>query len=236
MLFYAIFIKNVSDALEEKALLLLSSSQQQRVAQLRFPQDRQRRLIGILIAKYCIQKSLGLSWKNIEFCFNNHGKPMLKPVDSETSILDFNFDFNISHDGNWIICAMETERNTLIDQVHVGCDVSCIKTFTSPLPIFHCELTNDISRISNDAELQEKLNISNDAELQEMNLDQLFQEFKDYFTDNEWKYIKEMTGLELKRVHELWALKESFVKAIGIGMQLEFKRIEFVKMNSDWRE
>ncbi|XP_062830652.1 L-aminoadipate-semialdehyde dehydrogenase-phosphopantetheinyl transferase [Anolis carolinensis] len=49
------------------------------------------------------------------------------------------------------------------------------------------------------------------------------------FTEEEWRTIKSMNNewLQLDLFHRHWALKESFIKAIGIGIGFNLQRIEF---------
>ncbi|XP_070800052.1 L-aminoadipate-semialdehyde dehydrogenase-phosphopantetheinyl transferase isoform X1 [Pituophis catenifer annectens] len=56
-----------------------------------------------------------------------------------------------------------------------------------------------------------------------------FQLMKRQFTEEEWRVIKSMKNewLQLDMFHRHWALKESFVKAIGVGIGFDLQRIEF---------
>ncbi|KAJ7320139.1 hypothetical protein JRQ81_019650 [Phrynocephalus forsythii] len=49
------------------------------------------------------------------------------------------------------------------------------------------------------------------------------------FTEEEWKVITSMNNewLQLDMFHRHWALKESFIKAIGVGIGFDLQRIEF---------
>eukprot|EP00388_Colpodella_angusta_P035214 GDKK01035304.1.p1 GENE.GDKK01035304.1~~GDKK01035304.1.p1 ORF type:complete len:204 (+),score=10.81 GDKK01035304.1:22-612(+) len=63
-----------------------------------------------------------------------------------------------------------------------------------------------------------------------------FSDFCSYFTKDEWAYINGANAvtstfskafLRLKRFYVLWCLKESYIKAIGIGLGLELQRASF---------
>ncbi|XP_058041624.1 L-aminoadipate-semialdehyde dehydrogenase-phosphopantetheinyl transferase isoform X2 [Ahaetulla prasina] len=56
-----------------------------------------------------------------------------------------------------------------------------------------------------------------------------FKLMKRQFTEEEWRVIKSMKNewLQLDMFHRHWALKESFVKAIGVGIGFDLQRIEF---------
>ncbi|XP_015268375.1 PREDICTED: L-aminoadipate-semialdehyde dehydrogenase-phosphopantetheinyl transferase isoform X3 [Gekko japonicus] len=49
------------------------------------------------------------------------------------------------------------------------------------------------------------------------------------FTEEEWRTITSMPNewLQLDMFHRHWALKESFIKAIGVGIGFDLQRIEF---------
>ncbi|XP_042313125.1 L-aminoadipate-semialdehyde dehydrogenase-phosphopantetheinyl transferase isoform X2 [Sceloporus undulatus] len=49
------------------------------------------------------------------------------------------------------------------------------------------------------------------------------------FTEEEWRVITSMNNewLQLDMFHRHWALKESFIKAIGVGIGFNLQRIEF---------
>ncbi|KAI8998176.1 4'-phosphopantetheinyl transferase superfamily [Gaertneriomyces semiglobifer] len=63
---------------------------------------------------------------------------------------------------------------------------------------------------------------------------QFFDMFKSYFTEKEWEYIQSGSPVgvgrdldRLHRFHQLWCLKESYVKSIGIGLGLDLLRLSF---------
>ncbi|XP_077783164.1 L-aminoadipate-semialdehyde dehydrogenase-phosphopantetheinyl transferase [Podarcis muralis] len=58
---------------------------------------------------------------------------------------------------------------------------------------------------------------------------EFFRIMKRQFTEEEWRAIKSMNSewLQLDMFHRHWALKESFIKAIGVGIGFDLQRIEF---------
>lgn len=59
---------------------------------------------------------------------------------------------------------------------------------------------------------------------------EFFRLMKRQFTAQEWVYIEGPSeeSEKLRRFYRLWSLKESYVKAIGIGLGMDLQRINFL--------
>eukprot|EP00494_Astrolonche_serrata_P033056 UN33325 len=97
----------------------------------KFFRDQKTCIIGRLLIRYVLGKILGLSWNNIETSLKrnkNTNRPYIDfsvlKSDSLTkryeSCPKFNFDFNISHDSEWITIVADSHGK-------VGCDIQKIK-------------------------------------------------------------------------------------------------------------
>lgn len=109
----------------------------------------------------------------IQITTNRYGKPYLQHNKS--------FHFNISHSGDWIVCA--------VDEKPVGIDIEKI----------------------------EKLNVAIAAE---------------FFAPEETSNLQKKREEEkLLLFYRYWSLKESYSKALGLGLSLPFHRfsIQFIK-------
>ncbi|PEM20850.1 4'-phosphopantetheinyl transferase family protein [Bacillus wiedmannii] len=124
--------------------------------------DRYRSLLGINLVRYICSEELYIEGNEIIFGYNKYGKPYLFNYN--------NFHFNISHSGNWVVCAYGGNS--------VGVDVEEIV---------------DID-----------LNITK------------------FFAEEEKKYIYSGKKDEIQeRFFDIWTLKESYIKAVGMGMSIE---------------
>ena len=99
--------QNEFDAL----LPLVSPEKQERIKKFQFFRDARNCLLGDVLARVGICHATGLSNKQLEFSINVYGKPFLN--DSP------HIQFNISHAGHYIACAVADES--------VGIDIELIK-------------------------------------------------------------------------------------------------------------
>lgn len=136
----------------------------------------------MLIRKLIAEKLL-IPWNEIHLQRTSKGKPFL--VNDILSVHP-NFNFNVSHQGDYAVLASEPE-------LQVGIDI--MKT----------DLPGSGS------------------------VPDFFRIMKRQFTETEWRVIKSMNNerLQLDMFYRHWALKESFIKAIGVGIGFNLQRIEF---------
>ncbi|PYG85690.1 4'-phosphopantetheinyl transferase [Ruminiclostridium sufflavum DSM 19573] len=110
-----IYIVNLDNNLEKDAFdILLRYVSEDKKAQIhRFYhfEDSQRALVGNLLSRYVICRSLNIKNTNIAFEKNEYGKPFLSG--------HYKAHFNISHSGSWVACA--------ISDYPVGIDVEVMK-------------------------------------------------------------------------------------------------------------
>ncbi|CAG8524789.1 16204_t:CDS:2 [Funneliformis caledonium] len=61
-------------------------------------------------------------------------------------------------------------------------------------------------------------------------IDEFFEILKEQFSDYEWNVITNPNHTRFQQLHQFyqyWCLKESYVKAVGLGLNLDLKSIEF---------
>ncbi|WP_373265146.1 4'-phosphopantetheinyl transferase family protein [Hungatella hathewayi] len=79
----------------------------------KFVADKKRSLLSHFLRLYSISEYFGIDYKNIEFGFNNYGKPLvLNPL---------NIFFNISHAGDYVMCGVSCKD--------IGIDIECISEY-----------------------------------------------------------------------------------------------------------
>lgn len=89
----------------------VSSEQRERVLRFRFLEDIKRTLYGDIVVRYLACKKLCIKNEDMIFEQNIYGKPYL--------LNSLFFHYNISHSGNWVICA--------VDEYPVGVDIEKIR-------------------------------------------------------------------------------------------------------------
>lgn len=94
-----------------RLLSCVSEEKKERISRFHRFEDAQRTLLGDVLARYAICKRLGIRNKDMVFGTNEYGKPILLEPNG--------IHFNISHSGNWVVCA--------VDNTVVGIDVEMIK-------------------------------------------------------------------------------------------------------------
>lgn len=110
-----IFAVNLKHQLPQDVYQLLlsnvSGEKRDRIGRFHRIQDAQRSLISDVLVRRIITDKLGRKNEDIEFEYNEYGKPALK--------LQQDFCFNTSHAGDWIVCA--------VHRLPVGIDVEQVQ-------------------------------------------------------------------------------------------------------------
>ncbi len=108
---FALNIKDVPEVYLFKPLLsLVDKSKRERLVKFKFQKDLQRGLFADLLIRKFIIENYNTRNKDIYFSVNEYGKPYCEFIDD--------FYFNVSHSGNWVVCA--------VDNKPVGVDIEKI--------------------------------------------------------------------------------------------------------------
>lgn len=118
-----IYLSNVSclndDILFNKAYSLVDKNRQEKIDKLNFRKDKILSLGSYVVLLYSLKQEKYN--KPLTFTYNENGKPYLK-----------NIYFNISHSGDYVMCAISNEE--------IGCDIEKIKEIDMKIAKrFFCE-------------------------------------------------------------------------------------------------
>lgn len=109
---YALNIKDGIDIADRNNLLhLVSAETQNRIQHFRFHDDAKRTLYGEAVIRWLASACLGLNNDAINIAKKDFGKPYIQGYPG--------FNFNISHSGDWVVCATACQK--------VGIDIELIK-------------------------------------------------------------------------------------------------------------
>ncbi|XP_022416226.1 L-aminoadipate-semialdehyde dehydrogenase-phosphopantetheinyl transferase isoform X2 [Monodon monoceros] len=165
------------------AVRSIQPEEKERIGQFVFARDAKAALAGRLMMRKLVAEKLNIPWNNIRLQRTAKGKPVL----AKDSLNPYpNFNFNISHQGDYAVLAAESE-------LQVGIDIM---------------KTSFPGRGS---------------------IPEFFHIMKRKFTNKEWETIRSFKDewTQLDMFYRNWALKESFIKAIGVGLGFELQRLEF---------
>lgn len=158
---------------------LVQRDEAKRISAFVFKRDAKASMAGRLLMRRCLVDSLRQNNAKLNLTRTSDGRPVLtEPV--------ANFDFNISHQGDF--CAATSGRCKCI-----GIDIMQMK-YTGG-----------------------------------RHVTEFFRLMRRQFTQGEWQFIKtpSFESQQIARFYRLWTLKESYVKAVGIGLGMDLQRINF---------
>lgn len=110
MTWYKYDIRDLTDAEYNKWYSLMNEDKQHRVDRFRFADDKKRTVAGEMLARKAIAAWCSVEPESIIFSIGEHGKPYT---------VDLNVEFNISHSGDTVVCA--------VDDNPVGIDIEQIR-------------------------------------------------------------------------------------------------------------
>lgn len=166
---FAVNLKTLPNELVLSALMsLVPKEKTDKLSRFKKKEDCCRSLAAELLIRVVLVEKTRLKNRDIHFGYNAYGKPFL---------MDYPLNFNLSHAGNWIVCA--------IDETPIGIDIEEMK--------------------------QIDLNIA-----------------KRFFSNIEWmKLVQEPEEDKLDYFYNLWTLKESYIKNVGLGLSIPLHLISF---------
>lgn len=97
-LFAVLLKENIDEQTFHFLLPFVEKEKQERLATFKFKKDRDLMLVGGLLAKHAIATVFGIDFSSIQIAIGEHGKPYVSNLP--------HIHFNISHSGDWVICAV----------------------------------------------------------------------------------------------------------------------------------
>ncbi|KAL3879993.1 hypothetical protein ACJMK2_032265 [Sinanodonta woodiana] len=157
--------------------------ERERISKFYFKRDAKASMVGRLMIRKVVHLVTGIPYEEIQLGRTDKGKPY---IINDLPWHCRHFEFNVSHQGEYVVLASEAESL-------VGIDIMKLDTPRStPVPDF-------------------------------------LHTMRRQFTFEEMNFIKS-SGQEthqLRTFYRLWCLKESYVKALGIGIGFEVERLNF---------
>merc|ERR1711874_938751 len=95
-----------------QCLSFIQKEEKERIGKFVFKKDAKSSMAGRLMLRKLASDKLGLSWVSAEFSRTEKGRPFLR--NKLTGEL-CNVDFNISHQGDWVVLAAELDAKVGID-------------------------------------------------------------------------------------------------------------------------
>ncbi|XP_053399272.1 L-aminoadipate-semialdehyde dehydrogenase-phosphopantetheinyl transferase-like [Mercenaria mercenaria] len=168
-----------------RASQCVQPEEKQRIGKFVFKKDAKSSMIGRLMLRKMLHRVTKIPYGEIKLGRTDKGKPYLMNTLPEACR---QLSFNVSHHGDSVVLAAETEAE-------VGIDVMKLET-----PVGAKSISD------------------------------FFHTMRRQFTEDEWVYIKSgnTEKEQLGSFYRLWCLKESYVKALGVGIGFEVKRLNFI--------
>lgn len=125
---YAVNIKDI--IVDPEWVRFVSEHMRQRLCGIRHPQTLIQTLIGDLLIRFLAIQYLGVNNRDILFETNEFGKPYLAASNKP-------FHFNLSHSGQWVVCAVDQNPVGIDAQLMEPIDLDLVKNVLSPQMFRH---------------------------------------------------------------------------------------------------
>ncbi|MED5018399.1 4'-phosphopantetheinyl transferase superfamily protein [Paenibacillus chibensis] len=110
---YAVYLERGYDSAAFRQVLeLLPDDVRRKAAKYRAEQDARRETVSAVLKRVVACERNGISLDQTEWIRGEYGKPSLKGYP--------NFHFNVSHAGDWVVCAVSTEGPIGVDVERIG--------------------------------------------------------------------------------------------------------------------
>ena len=200
-------------------LAQLQPEERARVLRFRLEIDKHRSLTGRILLRHMAHHALNFPWNDLRFKRTEENKPYLFHPQRT------GYNCNVSHHGNWVAGACDTRALVGIDVMRYERPRGCknIPEFFGTMRQYFT--TYEWNTIEHSSTTQPFVD---DADADDAS-GTTGTEQKETVAVDRWE------KLQLRQFYKHWALKESYIKAIGIGLGFELSRAEFryVRLEQD---
>ncbi|ODN00464.1 L-aminoadipate-semialdehyde dehydrogenase-phosphopantetheinyl transferase [Orchesella cincta] len=207
---------------------IIQPEEKARIARFHFISDAKSSLIGRLLIRKLVNVKTGAPNDVIKLARDEHNKPILiSPKFNELLEKPENNEVEINH-------AQENEEVENKDKQDSSCDSPAIKNLN--FNVSHqgkfVVLVSEPSAVQVGIDV---MNVEKPGRITE-SVDDYFRLMNRQFTENEWEQIKTLDGsvphyfhnkAKLTNFTRFWCLKESYVKAVGVGIVIDLRSIDF---------
>lgn len=135
---YSCNIDNIKDNDLSFFINAVSEDRKSRIVKMKSLEDVKRSLLAELLVRRIARDIYGIGNEKISFSVKVYGKPYIKELED--------FYFNISHSGEWVVCAVGNQD--------VGIDIEKIKPLTKDIVCQH--FSREENRVMSNLDLTEK--------------------------------------------------------------------------------
>lgn len=212
-----------------QAISIIQPEERSRLMRFHFIEDFLLSMIGRLLMRKYVASITGLSYQEIEFSRDEHGKPFCLNRTADAINSNYNqwnsppyLSFNVSHHGDYVvlagICREDSSAQLTEKPQHNLKDSDSLDNCKFGVGI-------DIMNL----EMYDGTTTKGQRSLQEF-----FRIMERKFSDNEWSYIRQFPDddKQFKAFIRHWCLKEAYVKEIGVGITVDLREICF-QINDD---
>lgn len=207
----------ISDQLFQFMLKQVSSDRQNKASRFNKRIDAIRCIVGELLIRKVVMNKFGISNSSIIFSTNSYGKPLLlKPLQN----------FNISHSGDWVVCAISNNPVGIDVEKIEDMDLKLVQYFFNELELLQLYALPDHSRIDRFYSLW----TAKESYVKSVGhgLSIPFNSFNVLFNNDTQKFT-----LDLPNRHELYSIKHVFIDdnhKLAVCNKGEISQIEIINM------
>ena len=202
----------------EALLDQLQPEEKARVLRFRLEIDKFRSLTGRLLLRWMAHTELHYPWTGLQFKRTEENKPYLSVPQRE------GFNLNVSHHGKWVAGACDTRALVGIDVMKYERPRGC-----KSIPDFFDTMRQYFTEYEwNDIENTEVVVVGGGGGGGESGEKEESEDSSTAAAATTTATLQDNLEMsQLRQFYKHWALKESYIKAVGIGLGFELSRAEF---------